>query len=127
MAVPAQRKAGVLKKFEKRNEKKDLEKLLGENGSESCHEEYEKLKRQAELGKSYIEGLRRDLIKLALTSDDAIDCEIYKGIADKLDEKELVELRRVYQQRADAMFPAQTQLSEKPVNSAREEKSSFLI
>ncbi len=127
VAVPAQRKAGVLKKFGRNNEKKELEKLLKENGSESCREEYEKLKRQAQLGKSYIEGLRSDLIKLALTSDDAIDCEIYKGIADKLDEKELVELRRVYQRRADAMFPVQTQLAEKPRDSAREEKSSFLI
>ena len=127
VAVPAQRNAGVLKKYGGNDVRLNLDRLLKESGSAGCREEYEKLKRQAELGRRYIEGLRADLVRLALTSDDAIDGAIYGRIAEKLDEEELVEMRRVYQRRTGALFPAQPQLAENQDAAAPEEKSSFLI
>jgi hypothetical protein len=124
VAVPSQKKAGVMKKFEK---DEGLEKLLRRSGGDRCVREYEKLKRQAELGRKYIDGLRAELVRLAMMSDGELDCEIYKGIAAKLDEDELAEMKRAYGRRAEALFPPETQLSKNTAKPEYEEKTSFLI
>ena len=55
VAVPAQRRAGVVKHF----------------GPEDAH--LTALRKEAELGRRYLAGLRREVVRLAMLSDDGLD------------------------------------------------------
>ena len=45
-----------------------------------------------------------------MLSDDTLDGALFGGIADKLEEPELLELRRVYRRRAEERFCPEPQL-----------------
>lgn len=92
VAVPAQRAAGVLKRF----------------GQE--REEDRTLRREAELGRKYLGALRREVARLAMLADDGLDGGILAKAAERLEEPELLELRRAYEARAAKRFPVPAQL-----------------
>ena len=83
VAVPAQRRAGVVKHF----------------GPEDAH--LTALRKEAELGRRYLAGLRREVVRLAMLSDDGLDGAMFAKMTRKLEEEELLELRRTYQARVD--------------------------
>ena len=74
VAVPAQRSAGVLKRFCQEGEDTAL------------------LRKQAALGVKYLASLRREVVRLAMLADDALDGEAFAAAAAKLDEPELLAL-----------------------------------
>ena len=92
VAVPAQREAGVLKRF-------------GQDGGEAVL-----LEKQAALGRKYLQELRREVVRLAMLADDALDGEIFAGAVKRLEEPELLELKRAYEAQAARRFPAASQL-----------------
>ena len=47
------------------------------------------------------------MVRLALMSDETLDGEVFEGIAAKLDEPELLELKKVYEARSRKLFPSQ--------------------
>ena len=103
VAVPAQKKAGVVRKEKKLVELKALVEKAGEAGH---LEQLARLEKEAALGRSYLEGLRREVTRLALLADSDLDGTVFAGIAQRLEEPELLELRRVYQRRAEGESPA---------------------
>ena len=108
VAVPAQRRAGVVKHF----------------GPEDAH--LTALRKEAELGRRYLAGLRRDVVRLAMLSDDGLDGAMFAKMTRKLEEEELLELRRTYQTRVDKRFPMEPQLKERPA-AARDDETVFLV
>ena len=76
VAVPAQREAGVLKRF----------------GRDS--DDMAKLRRKAELGKRYLKELRREVVRLAMLADDGLDGGMFAKAAQRLEESELREVSR---------------------------------
>ena len=86
----------------------------------------EQLEQEAELGRSYLRGLRQDLVRLACLVDQDLDGGVFSGVAEKLTEPELLELKRVYQRRADGRFSAGAQLT-KPPQSVQTDGEAFLI
>ena len=122
VAVPAQRKAGVIKSFTPGG---DLKRML------SAYPEYlrqwEALEKEARLGRSYIAGLRKELVRLAGLTEETIDLKIFAQMAEKMDETELLELTRAYQRRMDAMYPPTPQLKAKTPATCEEEDRAFLI
>jgi hypothetical protein len=92
VAVPAQRNAGVLKRFGQ------------ENG------ELAQLKKQAELGKKYLKQLRREVVRLAMLADDGLDGETFAKAAERLEEPELLALQQAYGASVNKRFPAAPQL-----------------
>ena len=92
VAVPAQRAAGVLKRFGQERE--------GDRA----------LRREAELGRKYLKELRREVARLAMLADDGLDGGVFARAAERLEEPELLELRRTYEARAAKRFPAPVQL-----------------
>ena len=117
VAVPAQREAGVLRKRWGVNGEKRL------NGAQ-----WEKLRREAELGRRYLKELRSEVVRLAMLSDDTLDGALFGGIADKLEEPELLELRRVYRRRAKARFCPEPQLrSAAAAGKQNGDEGAFLV
>mgnify|MGYP000136307451 CR=1 FL=1 len=108
VAVPAQRAAGVVKHF----------------GPEDAH--LTALRKEAELGRRYLAGLRREVVRLAMLSDDGLDGAMFAKMTRKLEEEELLELRRTYQTRVDKRFPMEPQLKERPA-AARDDETVFLV
>ena len=96
VAVPAQRGAGVLKRF----------------GGEDRR--LAPLRKEAELGRKYLAELRREVVRLAMLADDQLDGAIFARAAERMEEPELLELRGAYAAQAAKRFPAAPQLRPRP-------------
>lgn len=108
VAVPAQREAGVLKRF------------YQERGETAV------LRKQAALGAKYLDGLRREVVRLAMLADDALDGEAFAAAAAKLDEPELLGLKKSYEKQVARRFPPAPQLPTAPA-AGREDETVFLV
>ncbi len=125
VAVPAQRKAGVMKGFAP-GQGQDLHKLLA--GQEDGLVQLARLEREAQLGRSYMAGLRRELVRLAGLADEQLDLKVFAGAADKLEEAELLELTRAYEKRLEKKYPPAAQLAgRKTSESVSADDNAFLI
>ncbi|MEG1858256.1 MAG: hypothetical protein RR216_05905 [Pseudoflavonifractor sp.] len=111
VAVPAQKNAGVMKAMQ-REEKQMTEQL----------------EKEAELGRKYLKGLRDEVARLGGLTERSLDPEIFRGITEKLDEGELVALKKVYEQRLDGAYPVGTQMTYKTGKGEAEHgDGAFLI
>ena len=108
VAVPAQRNAGVVKRF--------AEKAGGEA----------LLEKQAALGRKYLKELRREVVRLAMLADDRLDGAVLTGMAGKLEEKELLELKRVYDRQVEERFGMAPQLRELSA-AGQSDETAFLV
>jgi len=108
VAVPAQPRAGVVKRF----------------GSEGT--ELRTLRKQAELGQRYLTGLRREVVHLAMLADGHLDGKIFTKAVGRLDEAELLELKRAYEAQIAKKFPVAPQLRQQ-AETKREDEAVFLV
>ena len=106
VAVPAQPKAGVLK-AKSRGQAMTLKQAAQKHG---CQGELERLEQEAQLGRRYLTALRREVVRLAGLSKEGVDHRVMEGIAEKLEEAELLELKRAYTKQAAQRFPVMAQL-----------------
>ena len=109
VAVPAQRDAGVLKKYGPR----DRDQMA--------------LEKEAALGRRYLKSLRREVARLAMLADESVPGEIWTGVVEKLEEPELLELRKTYEARVNSRFPASAQLCRQPRTPEKHDESMFLV
>ena len=86
VAVPAQRRAGVVKSAKR-------------------------LEDEARLGRRYLKGLRTELVRLAGLAEPEAEHELLRRVAEKLDEGELLGLTKLYQGKVDRLLGGVTQLS----------------
>lgn len=109
VAVPAQKNAGVMKAMRP--------------------EEQERLEQEAELGRRYLKQLRRDVARLGGLAQSGLEAPALERIAQKLDEPELLELKRAYEQKLAEKWPAQVQLRYGGGESGngKQEDGAFLI
>lgn len=124
VAVPAQRRAGVMKAFG-RDAGTGLRRLLAEHPG--YLEQLEALEAEARLGRSYMDGLRRELVRLAGVAEPDLDMAVLQGAADKLDETELLELTDVFRRKAEERYPLTTQLKPRAPLAAANEDGAFMI
>ena len=108
VAVPAQRNAGVVKRF----------------GPEDG--QMQVLRKQAELGQRYLTGLRREVVRLAMLADGHLDGKIFTKAVGRLDEAELLELKRAYEAQIAKKFPVAPQLRQQ-AETKREDEAVFLV
>ena len=108
VAVPAQKNAGVMKH-------------LGQ-------ETRERLEQEAALGRRYLSALRREVARLGGLAECGLDAPALERIARKLDEPELLEMKRAYEARARGKWPVEVQLSYGGESGSAEERDqSFMI
>lgn len=108
VAVPAQREAGVLKRFVQEREDERV------------------LRKEAELGRKYLGELRREVVRLAMLADDGLDGAVFAKAAERLEEPELLALRKSFADRANKRFPAPVQLRSGNAGKA-EDAEAFLV
>lgn len=107
VAVPAQRNAGILKRF---GQDSQAERLL---------------LKEAVLGRKYLRELRREVVRLAMLADDGLDGRVFEKAAGRLEEPELLEMKRSFEGRVAKRFPAAPQLKNRC--AADEDTDAFLI
>ncbi|MEY8387173.1 hypothetical protein AALC17_07720 [Oscillospiraceae bacterium 38-13] len=108
VAVPAQRQAGVLKRF---GQERDGERAL---------------RKEAELGRKYLRELRREVARLGALAGEGMECAVLAKAAERLEEPELLELKRAFEARAARRFPPAVQLRRREEAPASDE-TAFLV
>ena len=106
MAVPAQPEAGVLQKSKAAGV---LRKALA--GQNQPMEALEQLEREAGLGRRYLERLRKEVARLGGLAGTGLDAAALRPMVDRLEEPELLELKKAYQARVAQRFPVEVQLT----------------
>lgn len=86
VAVPAQRRAGVIKSAGRQ------------------------LEAEARLGRKYLKSLRGEMVRLAGLAEPEAEHRLLEKVADRLDEEELLGLIKLYRGRVDGMLAAGPQL-----------------
>ena len=109
VAVPAQRSAGVLKRF----------------GQEDG--QLTRLRKEAALGRRYLAELRREVVRLAMLADDCLDGGVFAKAAERMEEPELLALKEAYGAQAAKRFPASPQLRPRPAEEERGDAGAFQI
>lgn len=122
VAVPAQRKAGVMKAY---GQERGLRRLLAERHPGAL-DELEALEKEAQLGRAYMASLRKELLRTAGMADMDIDLDVLRQAAEKLDETELLEMTKGYRKRLDEKYPPVPQLRPRATAPA-EEDGAFLV
>lgn len=122
VAVPAQKNAGVVKKFDaarqEGGEQMELAKLfeatqdttLTKAQLRELSAEYAQLKLLAAAGERYHESLRCEVTKLALLSQPELAPGVMEAVAAKMDISELLAFRKSFLGTAGAHYPVTTQL-----------------
>ena len=111
VAVPAQPMAGVVK-----------------SAGQPRNARLERLEEEAALGRKYLDGLRRETVRLALLADRELDREAVQSLADKLSLQELEALAKSYARQAGSQLPLSTQLRyERDAGQRPERDEAFLI
>ena len=106
VAVPAQPEAGVLQKSKAAGV---LRKALA--GQDRPMEALEQLEREAGLGRRYLEELRKEVARLGGLAGTGLDAAALRPMVDRLEEPELLELKKAYQARVAQRFPVEVQLT----------------
>ena len=124
VAVPAQRQAGVMKRF---GGAQSLKTFIEQSRDDAMLREFCALEEEAEMGRRYLAALRKEVSRLALLCDEGAQEEIFGGIAQKLDEGELLEMKRLYEKRLGALFPASVQIGAREGDIDRTAEEAFLV
>ena len=104
VAVPAQRKAGVIKSAGRR------------------------LEDEARLGRKYLKSLRHEMVRLAGIAEPEAGHALLEKVAGRLDEEELLGLIKLYRGKVDGMLAPRVQLSYDGDAAAKEiADGAFLI
>ena len=62
-----------------------------------------------------------------MLADDGLDGQVFASVAEKLEEPELLELRKTYETRVNSRFPAAPQLRQQPPAPEKHDESMFLV
>ena len=106
VAVPAQKGAGVVKRFGFGDTLKDF---VGCDDGRIFAGEYEALEKDAAFGREHRDGLRREVLRLCLLCDEKL-FEVLQESTKLLGAKELLALKDSFSARVNKLFPLRTQL-----------------
>ena len=83
------------------------------------------LRKQAEMGQRYLTALRREVVRLAMLTDQSLNGTVFAKAVGRLDEQELLELKDAYEAQAAKKFPVPPQLRRQAAK--REDETVFLV
>ena len=126
VAVPAQPRAGVLKRHSGGTDG-TLGALVKQYGSPAQARELETLEQQAGQGRRYLEALRGEVKRLMLTAEQETDGAVIEAMTGKLGEEELCALERIYRKRALKRLGLRTQLVYGETKTAAEDENDFRV
>ena len=71
------------------------------------------LQKQAQAGQRYLSALRREVVRLAMLADSALDGRVFAKAVGRLEEDELLELKGAYEAQVAKRFPVPVQLRQR--------------
>lgn len=124
VAVPAQKNAGVIKRFGAGgNGLSENVKMLGSE----CEKEYSELKMFSELGKKYLEKLYEETVELGVKSGIGFSKEFLEKTLRGRSEEELQGYKSVFEKKLDEAFPPVFQLYKAEDKKEKFTGEEFLI
>lgn len=140
VAVPAQREAGVIKSFKSsekggENNMQDILKALSKGQSVSFNETQavklfdiiKSLKEKAEIGQSYLDDLKNEVVKLSAMVQPEISITIMKGIASKMSIEELKSFRDSFKLKLSKIVPTKPQFTPEKIELNKNQNIQFQI
>ena len=133
VAVPAQKGAGVVKSFKEEEKPMDIMKMLGD-GQETLLTADEKaeilkyvgqLSADADAGKSYIEDLRSQAVRLSVLSEFGLPSDTVKSMTDRMNIGELKAFVKAFEKKLDSVLPVSPQLAGKPSGTESSGNSQY--
>ncbi len=124
VAVPAQKEAGVVKRFGQGES--SLKAMVRACGSRAQARELEELEKLSALGKNYLGALRREVRRLMLVADEELDGAVAESVTEKLGEHELLELKKTFGARAAKKLGTSVQVVE-PREKREENERDFCV
>ena len=124
VAVPAQKEAGVVKRFGQGEN--SLKAMVRACGSRAQARELEELEKLSALGKNYLGALRREVRRLMLVADEELDGAVAESVTEKLGEHELLELKKAFGARAAKKLGTNVQVAE-PREKREENERDFCV
>lgn len=130
VAVPAQRKAGVIKMFKHKKGAMHLEQILksmqeAEDGLFLTSEEIEtiighmeQMKEMAACGKAYREDVSRNVIKLCGLAQPLISADVMKRVTENMSLEDLKIFEKAFRAKAEEIMPLRSQLAGIPVKES---------
>lgn len=122
VAVPAQPNAGVLKGLG--TGKRRLKDLAEEFGAQA---EYRALFKEAELGRQYLEQIRKDVVRLCLSLELGIEEPVLRSVVKTVGSEELLKMKEALEQRLAESMPMTSQLGYRPGKREEIIESGYLI
>ena len=126
VAVPAQPRAGVLKRCGG-GETGTLKMLVKRRGSRANLEELEALEKQAEQGRRCMSALRSEVKRWMLLGEQETDGGTVEKMIEKLDEDELRAMEKLYRAKATKRLGLRTQLTYGERAKKAEDESDFCV
>ena len=124
VAVPAQPKAGVIKRMGGGQETDLMEYLKDQP---ALRLRARQLEEEAALGRKYLERLRGEVVRLGGLAGLGLEHAVLEAIVKKLEEPELDELRAAFEKQADRAWGAECQLSRGGEGKEEDRDGAFLI
>ena len=107
VAVPAQKMAGVMKKYGDVGEAASIDDLIEKSGVKSFSDELAKIRKLAEIGDKHMKELKAEVVRLGILSDCGMKKEFLKNTVEKMDEEELMGFKSVFESKIDKIYPIQ--------------------
>lgn len=124
VAVPAQKKAGVVKVFDSKRKggvncfmdviekiKNKEEVSITKSQSEELYSYINKLELLAREGETYRNDLKKEVLKLCFIAQPEINSKVMANVAEKMSLNELKEFKKAFSSRANDLMPPKPQLS----------------
>ncbi len=143
VAVPAQKNAGVTKRYStddtKYSLKGDTEQILEKFAvsdeksqlspieASQILEYIEKLKNYASLGKTYAKELRQDIVKMSFLCGESVDSKLFASIVEKMNIDELLAYKKAYDKKLSEKSLCFSQLASLKVEKQSDEDKQFKI
>ena len=125
VAVPAQKNAGIIKRFGK-TEAVSLEKYVENSGVFEFLKRFSELKVLAEAGEKYTRLLKNEVIRLGVLAESGYDKDFLKGLTEKMDTYELEKMKNSFEKKLDELYPPLVQMKNKDTEK-KEDNGGFLI
>lgn len=119
-AVPAQRRAGVVKSFTDEATFKKLCIDLESSGESEIADYIKSLRAKADEGERYRSVLRLETVKAGITAKIGIESALLESMVKGLSVDELLKLKGCFEKAADKRFPARMQTACEKDNSSRD-------
>ena len=110
VAVPAQKKAGVIKKLGFSDKCETVKDYVAMSQNPQFEKEFSELEKYSMLGKKYLDNLRNETVRLAVASGSGFKKEFLLKTFATLGEEELLVFKDVFESRLNETFPLMFQL-----------------